>query len=88
MAETCFDYRHYAEKYVRLLLGNRKVRDATPDVVLAWQRKVLKAGGVKHGQPLAPNTVRLAWSPLPGAMKLAKSMGLIAVSLTVAVLRP
>jgi hypothetical protein len=36
------------------------VRDVTPDVVLAWQRRVLKAGGVKHGQALAPNTVRLA----------------------------
>jgi hypothetical protein len=40
------------------------VRDVTPDVVLAWQRKVLKTGGVKHGQALAPNTVRLARSPL------------------------
>ena len=87
-AKTCFDYRHYADKYVRPLLGNRKVRDVTPDVVLAWQRKVLKAGGVKHGQALAPNTVRLARSPLSGAMKLAVSMGLIAVSPTVAVPRP
>jgi integrase len=87
-AKTCFDYRHYADKYVRPLLGNRKVRDVTPDVVLAWQRKVLKTGGVKHGQALAPNTVRLARSPLSGAMKLAVSMGLIAVSPTVAVPRP
>jgi integrase len=87
-AKTCFDYRHYADKYVRPLLGNRKVRDVTPDVVLAWQRKVLKAGGVKHGQPLAPNTVRLARSPLSGAMKMAVSMGLIAISPTVAVPRP
>ncbi len=66
------------------MLGNQKVRDVTPDVVLAWQRKVLKAAGVKHGQALAPNTVRLARSPLSGAMKLAVSMGLIAVSPTVA----
>ena len=87
-AKTCFDYRHYADKYVRPFLGNRKVRDVTPDVILAWQRKVLNAGGVKHGQALAPNTVRLARSPLSGAMKLAVSMGLIAVSPTVAVPRP
>lgn len=87
-AKTCFDYRHYADKYVRPLLGNRKVRDVTPEVLVAWQRKVLKAGGVKHGQPLAPNTVRLARSPLSGAMKLAVSMGLIAVNPTVAVPRP
>jgi integrase len=87
-AKTCFDYRHYADKYVRPVLGNRKVRDVTPEVVLAWQRKVLKAGGVKHGQALAPNTVRLARSPLSGAMKLAVSMGVIAVSPTVAVPRP
>jgi len=87
-AKTCFDYRHYADKYVRPLLGNRKVRDVTPEVLVAWQRKVLKAGGVKHGQPLAPNTVRLARSPLSGAMRLAVSMGLIAVNPTVAVPRP
>jgi hypothetical protein len=86
--KTCFDYRHYADKYVRPLLGGRKVRDVTPEVVLAWQRKVLKAGGVKHGQALAPNTVRLARAPLSGAMKLAISMGLIVVNPTTAVPRP
>jgi hypothetical protein len=80
--KTCFDYRHYTDKYVRPLLGNRKARDVTPEVIPAWQRKVRKAGGVKHGQALAPNTVRLARSPLSGAMKLAVSMGLIAVSPT------
>lgn len=40
-AKTRFDYRNQAEKYVRPALGGRKVRDITPDVVLAWQRKLL-----------------------------------------------
>jgi hypothetical protein len=52
-AKTRFDYRNQAEKYVRPALGARKVRDVTPDVVLAWQRKLLKGGGVKSGKALA-----------------------------------
>lgn len=87
-AKTCFDYRHYADKYVRPVLGPRKVRDLTPEVILAWQRKLLKGGGVKHGQALAPNTVRLARAPLSGALKVAVSMGLIAVSPATAAPRP
>jgi len=59
-AKTRFDYRNQAEKYVRPALGARKVRDITPEVVLAWQRKLLKGGGVKNGKAMAPNTVRLA----------------------------
>jgi integrase len=86
--KTRFDYRHYADKYVRPALGARKVRDLTPDVILAWQRKLLKSGSVKSGKPLAANTVRLARAPLSGALKLAVSMGVIAVNPAMAAPRP
>ncbi len=79
-AKTRFDYRNHADKFVRPVLGARKARDVTPEALLAWQRKLLKAGGVKTGKPLAPNTVRLARAPLAGAMKLAIATGVIAVN--------
>jgi integrase len=78
--KTRFDYRNHADHFVRPALGPRKVRDVTPEAILAWQRKLLKAGGVKTGKPLAPNTVRLARAPLAGAMKLAVETGVIAVN--------
>ncbi len=78
--KTRFDYRNYSESYVRPLLGSRKVRDITPEVVVAWQRKLMKGGGVKNGKALAPNTVKRARAPLSGAMKLAVDLGVIAVN--------
>jgi len=87
-AKTRFDYRNQAEKYVRPALGARKVRDITPEVVLAWQRRLLKGGGVKNGRALAPNTVRLARAPLAGAMRLAVASGVIAINPLVAAPRP
>jgi integrase len=56
------------------------VRDVTPDVVLAWQRKMTKEGGSKNGRPLAANTVRLARAPLAGAFKLAVGAGLVSIT--------
>ena len=63
------------------------MRDVTPEVILAWQRKLAKEGGTKRkkerdgklgpGKPLAPNTIRLARSSLSGAFKLAATTGLI-----------
>ena len=82
--KTRFDYRNHADVYVRPHLGPRKVRDITPEVVLAWQRKLMKDGAVKNGRPLAPNTVRLARAPLSAAMKLAIELGVIAVNPLVA----
>jgi integrase len=79
-AKTRFDYRHYADDYVRPHLGTKPVRDVTPDVVLAWQRKLTKEGGTKDGKPLAANTVRLARAPLAGAFKLAVGAGLVSVT--------
>ena len=76
-AKTRYDYREKTAAYVRPMLGKKKVRDITPEVVIAWQRSLLNAGGGKRGKPLAPNTVRLARAPLAGALKLAGSMGII-----------
>lgn len=64
------------------------MRDLTPDMVVAWQRRLATSGGTKDGKPLAPNTIRLARSPLSGAVKLAVRMGLIAVNPVAAVSRP
>jgi hypothetical protein len=73
--KTRFDYRKNAEAYVRPLLGDRRVRDITPETPLEWQRRLAKAGGVKTGKPLVPNTIRLARAPLAGAFKLASRRG-------------
>jgi len=78
-AKTRFDYRTSTASYVRPLLGSRKVRDLTPEVIISWQRKLL-AGSGEERQALAPNTVRLARAPLAGALKLAVSTGLIGVN--------
>jgi integrase len=87
-AKTRFDYRHYADGYVRPLLGEKLVRDLAPEAVVAWQRALGKNGGVKSGKPLAANTIRLARSPLSGAMKLAVSMGVVTVNPLTVVPRP
>lgn len=86
--KTRFDYRHNAESYVRPYLGSRRVRDVTPEVVLAWQRKLAKEGGTKDHKALSANTIRLARSPLAGALKLAVSTGILAVNPVVSVPRP
>jgi integrase len=96
--KTCYDYRHYADDYVRPHLGSRRVRDITPDVILAWQRKLAKEGGTKQQKakdgtllprkPLAPNTIRLARSSLAGAFKLATSAGMIGTNPLLRVPRP
>ncbi len=86
--KTRFDYRNYSESYIRPLLGTRKVRDITPEVVVAWQRSLMKGGGVKAGKGLAPNTVRRARAPFSGAMKLAVDSGVIAVNPLVAARPP
>lgn len=78
--KTRFDYRNFADSYIRPLIGSRKVRDITPQVVVAWQRNLMKGGGVKNGKALASATVRRARAPLSGAMKLAIEMGLVAVN--------
>lgn len=87
-AKTCHDYRVFAETYIRPHIGTRRVRDVTPDVLLAWQRKLLAEGGHKDGRPLSANTIRLARAPLAGAYKLAIKSGVVAASPLSAVSRP
>ncbi len=86
--KTCFDYRHYADYYVRPHLGHKRVRDVTPEVVEAWQRQLTKGGGIQSGKGLKANTVRLARAPLSGAFKLATTKGIVAVSPLLGTLRP
>jgi integrase len=96
--KTRYDYRHSTEDYVRPHLGNLRLRDVTPDAILAWQRKLTKEGGTKrkkdadgkllHGKGLSPNTVRLARSPLAGAFKLAMSSGMITINPVAQIPRP
>lgn len=78
--KTRFDYRQKADDYVRPLLGRMKLRDVTSEVVLTWQRRLLRDGGGKRNKPLAPNTVRLARAPLAGAFKLALEGGIVTVN--------
>ena len=87
-AKTRFDYRINAKSYVRPWLGKKRVRDLTPEVIVAWQRKLMAEGGVKDGKPLSANTVRLARSPLAGALKLAVAQGVIRSSPVASVSRP
>jgi integrase len=87
-AKTRFDYRHSADDYVRPILGTKRVRDVTPEVILAWQRKLMNGGGTKYGKALAPNTVRLARAPLAGSFKLAVQLGTVGVNPMTAVPRP
>jgi integrase len=84
--KTRHDCRVYAGYYLRPLLGERKVREITPEVVLAWQRKLLAEG--VSGRPLAPNTIRLARAPLAGAFKLAVAERVVALSPVAGVSRP
>jgi integrase len=79
-AKTRFDYRHSADDYVRPLLGKKRVRDVTPEVILAWQRELSASGGTKTGRPLSANTVRLARAPLAGAFKLASGSGMVMIN--------
>jgi integrase len=87
-AKTRFDYRHYADKYVRPHLGPRRLRDVSSEVVLAWQRKLTKEGATKSGRGLAANTVRLARAPLAGAFKLAITTGMVGVNPMLSTPRP
>jgi integrase len=75
--KTRFDYRVNADVYVRPWLGKKRVRELTPEAILAWQRRLRADGGVKRGQALSANTVRLVRAPLAGALKLAVAQGVL-----------
>jgi integrase len=88
--KTRFDYRQYAQDYINPYIGDRRVRDVTPEVILAWQRKLLKEGGAKRskekggkvgpGKPLSPNTVNRVRAVLSGAFKLAVRAGTVPIN--------
>src|SRR5262249_10100883 len=73
--KTRFDYRRYADGYIRPWIGQKRVRELTGATILAWQRQLLQSGGTKSGKPLSANTIRLARAPLSGALKAAVSSG-------------
>ncbi|MHB1533745.1 MAG: tyrosine-type recombinase/integrase [Acidimicrobiales bacterium] len=87
-AKTRYDYRRSAKDYIRPHLGTKKVKDVTPQIIVAWQRLLLNRGGTKAGRPLAANTVRLARAPLAGAFKLALSTGMVALNPIAGAARP
>jgi integrase len=88
--KTRFDYRQYAQDYINPYIGDRRVREVTPEVILAWQRKLLKEGGAKRskdmgdklgpGKPLSPNTVNRVRAVLSGAFKLAVRAGTVPIN--------
>ncbi len=62
--KTRFDYRRSAESYVRPRLGARKVRDVTPEVILAWQRALAKNGAQQPAAEAGFGTGRLTFTPV------------------------
>ena len=47
--KTRFDYRRNADAYVRPWLGARRVRELTPELMLAWQRELLRGVAPRRG---------------------------------------
>ncbi len=74
-AKTLFDYRHYLDQYITPHLGERAVRDVTPEMIARWQQRLSESGAKKSGKPLSANTIRLARAPLAGAFKYALRLG-------------
>jgi integrase len=60
----------------------------TPDAILAWQRRLSEGTGTRRGQPLAPNTVRLARASLAGAVRLAVESGVLRTNPLASVQQP
>ena len=87
-SKTRFDYRVNVDSYIRPWLGAKSVRNLSPELIIKWQRKLTAEGGRKKGQPLSPNTVRLARSPLAGAVKAAVAAGLMSSNPLAQVPRP
>src|SRR4051794_62075 len=86
--KTRFDYRKNADAYVRPWLGNKRVRDVSPEMIVKWQRKLADSGGTKNGKALSANTIRLARAPLANAYKMAISHQLVSASPMSAIPQP
>lgn len=78
--KTGFDYRNSADVYIRPALGDRRVRDVSPEMLPVRQRKLTKRGASKSGKALSANTIRLARAPLAGGFKLALTAGVVATN--------
>ena len=72
--KSLHDYREYVTHYIAPHLGDRAVRDVTPEVLATWQQRLAKTGS-KLKKPLSPNSIRLARAPLAGAFKYAVRLG-------------
>lgn len=82
-SKTRFGYRQSADHYVRPHLGARRVRDVTPMMIQAWQRKLSREGGIKRNKPtradegvLGTSAVqsRMTGKPLtPNTVRLARA---------------
>lgn len=86
--KTGFDYRNSADVYIRPALGDRRVRDVSPEMLPVRQRKLTKRGASKSGKALSANTIRLARAPLAGGFKLALTAGVVATNPMVGTPRP
>jgi integrase len=73
-AKTLHHYRDYLNFYIAPYLGERSVRDVTPEMLATWQQRLAKTGS-KSGGPLSQNSIRLARAPLAGAFKYAVRLG-------------
>ncbi len=87
-AKTLFDYRHYLVDYIDPWIGDLPIGDLDARTVVEWQRNLATSGRVKSGKGLAPNTIRLARSPLNGAVKQAVTMGILPINPLLSVPRP
>ncbi len=67
-------YRDYLNFYIAPYLGDRLIRDVTPEMLAKWQQRLSKSGSKAKG-PLSPNSIRLARAPLSGAFKYAVRLG-------------
>jgi hypothetical protein len=73
-AKSLHHYRDYVKYYIAPYLGERSVRDVTPEVLASWQQRLAKTGSRSKG-PLSANSIRLARAPLAGAFKYAVRLG-------------
>jgi hypothetical protein len=73
-AKTLHHYRDYLNFYIAPYLGERSVREVTPEMLATWQQRLAKSGSKTKG-PLSPNSIRLARAPLAGAFKYAVRLG-------------
>jgi integrase len=86
--KTRFDNADRAKHYIRPVIGHLRVSEVTSKVILEWQRHLATQGGAKNGQPLAPNTIRLARAVLSGAFRTGLLMGVVAVNPLIGVPQP